>query len=256
MTSIEFKGDRWQVNTTAGSLEAKYLIAADGANGPMAKWLGFKERKTRLGAVMEIPNANGETAQFDFGMVKNGFVWNLPKADGFSAGTATFRGGDNIDLKAALNEYAAEAGLNMTGAQIYTHPIAFWDGDQTLHTRNAVLVGESASIVDPMTAEGIRPSMFTGMKAAEAIDQALSGNENALAQYTQIVQQEWGTDMSWAQRLSGVFFRVPGIGYKVGVKRPSATDRLGQIMCGELRYADVATRALKRLSGGLIPGMG
>ncbi len=256
VTGIEWKGDRWQVNTTTGNFEARYLIAADGAKGPMAKWLGFGDRQTRLGAVMEVPNANSNTAQFDFGLVKNGFVWNLPKADGCSAGTATFRGGDSVDLNAALREYAAKAGLNTNGAQIHTHPIAFWDGDQTLHTQNALLAGESASIVDPMTAEGIRPSMFSGMKAAEAIDQALSGNTSALAQYTQIIQQEWGSDMVWAQRLAGVFYRVPGIGYKVGVKRPTATDRLGKIMCGEMRYADVATRALKRLGGGLIPGMG
>lgn len=253
---IEFKGDHWQVNTTNGTLEARYLIAADGAKGPMAKWLGFKERTTRMGAVMEIPSANVNAAQFDFGMVKNGFIWNLPKADGFSAGTATFRGNDGVDLNAALTEYAKKSGFSLNGVEFHQHPIAFWDGDQTLHTQNAVLAGESASIVDPMTAEGIRPSMFSGMKAAEAIDQALAGNANALAEYTNIIQQEWGSDMSWAQRLAGVFYRVPGIGYKVGVKRPTATDRLGKIMCGELRYADVATRALKRLSGGLIPGMG
>ena len=111
-------------------------------------------------------------------------------------------------------------------------------------------------MVDPFTGEGIRPSVFSGVKAAEAIDQALSGDRNALANYTSVIQKEWGVDMVWAQRLAGVFYRIPGIGYKVGVKRPTATDRLGKIMCGELRYADVATRALKRLSGSLIPGMG
>ncbi|GAP94592.1 geranylgeranyl reductase family protein [Leptolyngbya sp. NIES-2104] len=256
VTGIEFKGDRWQVNTTSGTLEAKYLIAADGAKGPMAKWLGFKERKTRMGAVMEAPHAIGSTAQFDFGMLKNGFIWNLPKAEGFSAGTASFRGDDRTDFNAALSKYAKEAGFNTSGAQVYTHPIAFWDGDQTLHTQNAVLAGESASIVDPMTAEGIRPSMYSGMKAAEAIDQSLSGDRSALAQYTETIQRDWGSDMVWAQRLANLFYRVPGIGYKVGVKRPTATDRLGKIMCGELRYADVANRALKRLGGGLIPGMG
>lgn len=256
VTGIEFKGDHWQVNTTEGAIAGRYLIAADGASGPMAKWLGFKDRQTRMGAVMEIPHADATTAQFDFGSVKNGFIWNLPKADGFSAGTAIFRGNDRVDLQSALTDYAKKAGLNPAGTQIHTHAIAFWDGDQTLHTRNAVLAGESASLVDPMTAEGIRPSMFSGMKAAAAIDQALAGNANALAEYTTLIQQEWGSDMAWAQRLAGVFYRVPGIGYKVGVKRPTATDRLGKIMCGELRYADVATRALKRLSGGLIPGMG
>lgn len=256
VTGIEFKGDHWQVNTTSGALEARYLIAADGANGSMAKWLGFKERKTQMGAVMEAPHAIGSTAQFDFGMLKNGFIWNLPKAEGFSAGTAAFRGNERTDFHKALSSYAAEAGFNTSDAQIYTHPIVFWDGDQTLHTRNAVLAGETAAIVDPMTAEGIRPSMFSGMKAAEAVDQALNGNSNALAEYTEVIQQEWGSDMVWAQRLANLFYRVPGLGYKVGVKRPTATNRLGKIMCGELRYADVANRALKRLGGGLIPGMG
>jgi hypothetical protein len=40
----------------------------------------------------------------------------------------------------------------------------------------------------------------------------------------------------------------------VGVKRPSATKRIGQILSGELRYSDVAERAIKRLSSSLIPG--
>lgn len=48
VTGIEFQSDRWLVNTANGSFTGKYLIAADGAKGPMAKWLGFKERKRRL----------------------------------------------------------------------------------------------------------------------------------------------------------------------------------------------------------------
>ncbi len=257
VTGIEFKGDRWLVNTSNGALEAHYLIAADGAKGPMAKWLGFKERKTRMGAVMEAPRPSGDgRAQFDFGIVKNGFIWNLPKADGYSIGTSTFRGGDSEDLRADLAEYAALAGIDAKSSQVHLHPICTWDGDQTLHTQNAILAGETAGVVDPFTGEGVRPSIFSGVKAAEAIDQALSGDRNALANYTSVIQKEWGVDMVWAQRLAGVFYRIPGIGYKVGVKRPTATDRLGKIMCGEMRYADVATRALKRLSGSLIPGMG
>ena len=257
VTGIEFKGDRWVVNTANGALEARYLIAADGAKGPMAKWLGFKERKTRMGAVMEAPRSSDDgRAQFDFGIVKNGFIWNLPKADGISIGTSTFRGGDSEDLRADLSEYAALAGIDAKSSQVHLHPICTWDGDQKLHAQNALLAGETAGVVDPFTGEGIRPSIFSGMKAAEAIDQALSGDRKALENYTSVIQKEWGVDMVWAQRLAGVFYRIPSIGYKVGVKRPTATDRLGKIMCGQLRYADVATRALKRLSGSLIPGMG
>ena len=143
-------------------------------------------------------------------MLKNGFIWNLPKAEGFSAGTASFRGDDRIDFDKALSNYAKDSGFDTSGAEIYTHPIAFWDGDQILHTQNAVLAGESAAIVDPMTAEGIRPSIFSGVKAAEAINQALNGDRDALAQYTEIIQRDWGSDMVWAQRLANLFYRVPG----------------------------------------------
>lgn len=257
VTGIEFRGDHWQVKTNDGELQARYLIAADGAKGPMAQWLGFKPRDVRTGALLELPIQDAHTrAQFDFGIIKNGFIWSFPKAEGYSIGTATFRGKGNEDLKAALSEYSSLQGYDLSQAKITEGAISVWDGDEQLHTRNALLAGETAGVVDPFTGEGIRPSMFSGVKAAEAIDQAVTGNANALADYTQLIQEEWGKDMAWAQKLAGIFYRVPQIGYKVGVKRPTATDRLGKIMCGEMKYADVATRALKRLSGGLIPGLG
>ncbi|MBI2148152.1 adenosylcobalamin-dependent ribonucleoside-diphosphate reductase, partial [Candidatus Woesearchaeota archaeon] len=41
----------------------------------------------------------------------------------------------------------------------YGHPISLWNGNQILHTKNerAILAGEAACIVDPLTAEGIKP---------------------------------------------------------------------------------------------------
>ena len=51
-----------------------------------------------------------------------------------------------------------------------------------------------------------------------------------------------------------MFYRVPGIAYRVGIKRPSTTERLGQLLAGEIRYGDVANRVIKRMSSGLIPG--
>jgi geranylgeranyl reductase family protein len=257
-TGIEFKSNHWQVNTVNGPITGRYLIAADGAKGPMSKWLGFKEPKRRMGASLEATSAATIDSRcvFEFGMVKNGYIWQFPKQDGYSLGITTFRGGEPSDLQQTLSNYAQQLGMDVGSSQQFLHPICPWDGAHKLHTQNALLAGEAASVSDPLTAEGIRPAMFTGVKAAEAIDAALSGNLNALATYTQIINDEWGNDMAWAQKLAGVFYRIPGIGYKVGIKRPYATVKMGQILCGELRYADVANYALKRLSASLIPGMG
>ena len=191
---------------------------------------------------------NGHIAHFEFGMVKNGYIWNFPKADGYSIGIGTFRGGEGQDFKSILSEYAKLFGVDLKTSKQYGHPLCLWDGAQKLHTQNAVLAGEAACVVDPLTAEGIRPSIFSGLKAAAAINQAIAGDIDALEKYTQIIGEQWGTDMAWAQRLAGVFYRIPGVSYKVAVKRPSATQTMGKILCGEASYGDVAGRAIKRLS--------
>jgi geranylgeranyl reductase family protein len=258
VVGIEFHTDHWQVNTGQGNFSSRYLIAADGAKGSMAKWLGFKDRKRRLAGALEAEAKtdikDGHVIHFEFGMIKNGYIWNFPKADGYSIGVGTFRGGERQDFKQVLSEYAGLFGINLQQTQQYGHPLCLWDGDQVLHTQQAVLAGEAACVVDPFTAEGIRPSIWSGLKAADAIANALANQNGALEQYTQVMQETWGKEMAWAQRLAGAFYSFPSIGYKVGVKRPSATTRIGQIMCGELHYSDVVGRALKRLSGGLLGG--
>jgi geranylgeranyl reductase family protein len=252
VTGIEFKSDHWQVNTANGPITGKYIIAADGAKGPMAKWLGFKERKRRLAGALEaeavatVPQTN--VIDFEFGMVKNGYVWNFPKADGYSIGVGTFIGGEPQDFKKILDDYGKSFGLNISSCKQYGHALCLWNGEQTLHTQNAVLAGEAACVVDPMTAEGIRPSMYSGIKASEAIDKALGGDINALKNYSDIMNDEWGTDMVWAAKIAGLFYRFPKVGYKVGIKRPSGPQLMGKILCGQLRYGDVAGRAIKRLT--------
>ena len=261
VTGIEFKSDHWQVNTANGPVEGRYLIAADGAKGSMAKWLGFKERKRRLAGALEVetpaPANLTSVIHFEFGMVKNGYIWNFPKADGYSIGAGTFIGGKAQDFRGILSEYGKKMfDVDINASKQYGYALSLWDGDQKLQTQNAVLAGEAACVVDPFTAEGIRPSIFSGLKAAEAIDAVLGGDRHALEKYTQVMSEEWGADMKWAQRLAQAFYRFPQIGYKVGVERPTATLTMVKILCGELRYSDVADRGLKRLTASVIPGLG
>lgn len=261
VTGISFKSDHWQVSLGNGQapVMGRYLIAADGAKGTLPKLLGFKERKRQMGGALEaeamMPIQN-QYAHFEFGMVKNGYIWNFPKADGYSIGIGTFRGGEPQNLREIVSEYAQSFGVDFKTIQQFGHPICLWNGDQKLHTQNALLAGEAACVVDPFTAEGIRPSMFTGIKAAESIDQALAGNIHALETYTATICQEWGSDMVWAQRLANIFYRVPGLGYRLGVKQPSANRKMVRLLCGNERYSNIANTAIKRLSAGLIPGMG
>ncbi|MGC1306113.1 MAG: geranylgeranyl reductase family protein [Phormidesmis sp.] len=258
-TGIAFDADRWRVTTSKGEvLEGRYLIAADGGRGPMAKWLGFCDRKTTIAGAIEIEPKlavdNSDMVHFEFGLLKNGYVWNFPKSDGYSIGSGAFKSHQRqgSDLVQPMVDYAAAFGVDGSSEPKHGHPVCLWDGDQTLHTQNALLAGEAACVVDPFTAEGIRPSMFTGVKAAEAIDRALNGDTEALANYTKVIATEWGSEMRLAARLAKAFYAAPHLSYKAILNQPSATRAMVKIFTGELKYADMVQKALKRLSGGLL----
>jgi geranylgeranyl reductase family protein len=264
---IDFVSDHWQVQlgqdpagTVLPPVVGRYLIAADGAKGNLAKLLGFPPRKRRLYAAIEAEahiQQPDPTAHFEFGMVKNGYIWNFPKADGYSIGICNVPGGKPQNLRALVTDYAQRAfGVDFTTITQHGHPICSWDVPQKLHTQQALLAGEAACVVDPFTAEGIRPSMFSGIKAATAIDQALGGDLQALERYTTTMNDEWGGEMVWAKRLAQLFYRVPSLGYRLGIKQPSANRRMVNVLCGQERYSSIAQTAIKKLSAGIIPGLG
>lgn len=251
-TGIEFASDRWTVFNARSPVSGRYLIAADGATGSMAKWLGF-QRRYQLAAALEaeprlaVPQV--PVIHLELGLLKNGYAWNFPKADGYSIGGGVFRVGEQRkqDLKQPLADYASQFAVDAQQVKQHGHPISIWNGDQVLHTQNALLVGEAACVVDPFTAEGIRPSIFSGVKAAAAIDAALGGDANALATYSQIMATTWGGDMRWARRLSQAFYRAPKLAYELGVKRSSGPLAFARLFCGDISYSEVAQKALRRL---------
>ena len=250
----EFKDNIWHVQTKNSILKAAYLIASDGAKGPMANFLGFKQRKRTVGGAIEAEASvkvnNGSIAHFEFGMVKNGYLWNFPKIDGYSLGIGVFRNNEHQNLKLIAGKYSKIFNIDFNTTKQYGHPISLWSGNQILHTKNerALLAGEAACVVDPLTAEGIRPSIFTGLKAAEAVSNALCGNKNAIKTYTKIIHKEIGTDMKIANNLSKLLYMFPEICYNKVLKRTSATNAMAKILCGEMRYSDIQKETFKNLT--------
>ncbi|MGF1570299.1 MAG: geranylgeranyl reductase family protein [Nodosilinea sp.] len=257
-TGLQGQADHWQVETSRGPVQGRFLIVADGSRGTMAKGLGFTQRKYVLAAALEaeprLEVPDDPVVHFDLGLLSQGYVWNFPKADGYSIGGGVMRVGKQRkqNLRTPVADYAAEFGVNAGEMQHYGHPIFIWDGPQVLHTHRAVLAGEAACVVDPFTAEGIRPSIFSGLKAFEAVDRALQGEATALASYTDVMNTEWGEDMRWARRLAQVVYRAPGLAYRVGMSRSSSTETMAKVFCGQVSYGEVAQRAIRRLSGGVV----
>jgi len=195
VTQIKFIQDHWQVTTSQGTFSGKYLIAADGVRGSTSRWLGLPAKNQAIGATLEITNAEAtippKKAFFDFGSLKNGYIWAFPKSNGYTISGACFKGSiKSEELKKQLLNYAHQKGWNLEDYRYSEYALALWNGNQPLHAQNALITGEAAGILDPLIGEGIRPAILTGVKAAEAIDRALAGDNQALAGYSRIIREE------------------------------------------------------------------
>ncbi|MBJ7900455.1 MAG: geranylgeranyl reductase family protein [Cyanobacteria bacterium RI_101] len=254
---LNFTQDRWVVNSDQGPFQGRYLIAADGAKGLGAQWLGFRRRQVLTAGAVEIEPRltvpHPQRAYFEFGLVNNGYVWNFPKADGYSLGSGVFnsRQRQSRDLIPSLERYSKDFGVDATESKLYGHPILLWNGSQTLHTQQALVAGEAAGVVDPFTAEGIRPSIHSALEAAKAVDRALGGDLDALANYTRSMATEWGGEMRWAQRLSALFYRFPRLSYQLGVQSSSGAAQMLRVFSGDASYRETVEKIQRKFTAKL-----
>ena len=250
--TIRRDGDHWRLGIAGGrELLSRALVLADGSASPFAAALGLGPARPRYAAAtaVEVQAAVQEpdTARFEFGLVHHGFCWAFPRRDGWSIGVGTFVGREPADADAVLARLLPSLGLPADAGERRLSPLRVWDGHHPLHAPGAVVVGDAASLCDPFLAEGLRPALLSGVRAAEAMDRHLGGESTALAGYSATMRRDWGESMAWGRRIAQVFYRVPRVGYQLGIKRPTAPQRIAQILSGEMGYGDIAQRVIKRL---------
>jgi geranylgeranyl reductase family protein len=242
----------WRVGLAGGEgLRARAVVIADGSASPFPAALGLGPPRPRYAATVsvevEAEVVEPDTARFEFGLVHHGFCWAFPRQGGYSIGVGTFIGQQEADSEAVLSQLLPSLGVAPERAERVRGRLRVWDGHHPLHGPGLVAVGDAASLCDPFLAEGLRPSLMSGCRAAEALDAWLGGDQGALAGYSQRMRRDWGESMAWGRRIAQVFYRVPKVGYQLGIKRPTAPQRIAQILSGEMGYGDIAQRVIRRL---------
>jgi geranylgeranyl reductase family protein len=249
------EGEAWRLTTSQGDQLARIVVAADGALGVAAKLLGLRPATRALAGAIEVespvPPSLPEVVHLDFGTVKAGYLWNFPKADGQSCGIGVFRGKAEGSLDARLEGYLRSFDLRLADCHRMAHPILLWDGDHPLHTEHALVIGEAAGVVDPLTAEGIRPAIWSGLKAAEVL--LATPGDGALDAYSRLMTETLGAELRWARRLARAFYTAPDLAWNLGVKHPRGPQAMARILTGEAPYRDLAGRALAKLGFGWLP---
>ena len=250
--SLKLDSDNWLIKCDYKKFfSAKYLVIADGSESYWASYLSLGPKRPKYASTVAINikglgNIEENTVRFEFGSIKYGFAWAFPMKDSINIGLGSFIGDTKVNNR-ELCEYIIQSfGFQNNEYETIYKRLRIWNGFHKLNNERVLAVGDAASLCDPFLAEGIRPSFISSYYASETIDKCLASNTNCLNEYSLLMKDKWSKSMVWGKRIAEVFYRFPKTGYKLGVKRKTAPQRIAQILSGEMNYSDIARRVIKR----------
>ena len=253
VAEISKSAEIWTVRAGDGrQWSSRSVVIADGSGSPWPQQLGLGARQPQTASTMSVRlDGRGSLAdgcaRFEFGLVKQGFAWAFPLNGGVNVGVGSFIGKQDADPEEVLAQLLPDLGFPPDAGMRQRGQLRVWNGHHRLDGDGVVLVGDAASLCDPFLAEGLRPALMSGCTAAAHLNRWLSGDQNNLRGYSREMRETWGESMAWGRRIAQVFYRFPGVGYQLGIKRPTAPQRIAQILSGEMGYGDIAQRVIKRL---------
>jgi geranylgeranyl reductase family protein len=224
----------------------RYLIGADGANSTIARELGLRRGKVMGAAIAaEVPLAPiadwAQTALFEFGALRYGYLWVFPKREHLSVGIGSFRKRKE-KLREILRQEMAKFGISLDGVTLYGHPLPVYIRSERLHTARCLLVGDAAGLMDPLSGEGIRYAVKSARLAVEAIVQ------EKLDKYTAWIQREIGVSLSRVRWLAALFYGLPRLCFQLGVRNPKVTLFLAEILNDRATYLDLSRHIVPYLA--------
>ena len=253
VTNIVKKDDYWQISNSRGKeFFSKILVIANGSNSiwPQKFGLGPSNPHFALSHSIRLngkSNLKDNVSRFEFGLVDYGFAWAFPLSGGVNIGIGTFIGKKNINFKKITDELLPSLGFENNNISTKTTHLRVWNGHSILHSDGLLIIGDAASLCDPFLAEGLRPSIISAYEAAKSINNYIKGESEDLKNYSESIKRKWGDSMLWGRNIAQVFYRFPKVGYQLGIKRPTASKRIAEILSGQMSYKDIAQRVIKRL---------
>jgi flavin-dependent dehydrogenase len=175
--------------------------------------------------------------------MNGGYGWSFPKADHFNVGCGGFAG-EGQRLRTHLAALRAHYDLEDTPmVNVRGHHLPTRHGSSPITRGRAMLVGDAAGLVDPMSGEGIYAAFVSGRLAAEAALLFLDGKEPDLWHYEAAVERELMPDIRAAELLRDGYHYTPAPCYALMRRSEFLRRSLCQLITGEKTYASFLRQA-------------
>ncbi len=150
-------------------VKAGYLIASDGVNSSVRRFLGLKPVNYVYTVTSIFDSMETDSCEFWFGSehAPGFYSWVFPKSSGVSIGTGSSNPKTARDsLKRFLLRLNREIAMENDAVRGYKIPL--WDG-RLFRKKNIIFAGDSAGQVMPFSFEGIYYAMKSGEFAAQSV---------------------------------------------------------------------------------------
>jgi geranylgeranyl reductase family protein len=222
VTAVEAVADGMIVDIGRERIRADALVGADGGNGIVARSLGLCARPD-FGIGLEGNLPLRETSPdryrgrivFHVGSVPGGYGWAFPKGDHVNLGVGG-RSSEAPRLRAHLSRLCREHGTTverLRNVRGYRLPVA--RGDAVLARGRALVCGDAAGLVDPLSGDGIYEALVSAVHAADTVSELLAGRADGLEPYECRLKTRFARSLeySWAARRA--LDRFPGLMFRL-----------------------------------------
>jgi geranylgeranyl reductase family protein len=208
--------ERVDLRTSTGPLSARFVIAADGATGSVARKANWPDNR-RLIAALEYEvfvddnlfEQFTRSARFDVGSVPYGYGWVFPKKEHLSIGVLTMRGG-STNLNEGFQSYLRFLGITSPrGMKRHGSLIPVTARSRPFASGRILLTGDAAGFVDPLTCEGITFAIQSGQIAARSLVGGGLRAEAVSSAYDLEIAARILPELNAARRLATVLYDYP-----------------------------------------------
>jgi geranylgeranyl reductase family protein len=165
-----------RLSVDGNAIDVETIVGADGANGVTARTLGLGgdivpgvalEGNVRHGVVP--PDKYRGRMVIELAILPGGYGWIFPKGDHVNVGVGGWES-EGPRLREQLNRLCTEYGIDPSNVtDVRGHRLPLRRPSTKLAGARALLVGDAAGLVDPVSGDGIYEALVSSQLATDAI---------------------------------------------------------------------------------------